>query len=98
MRVRIEINDKGFNGLPDFLLEVSEGQQVELTFVWVDADPENAHRMYLEGYELKTKLLSPDRLEETLSFTADKRGRFDLTCDWRCEGHKNLKGGVVMVQ
>lgn len=98
MRVRVEINDKGFDGLPDFLLEVSVGQQVELTFVWTDADPENVHRMYLEGYELKTKLLSRDRLEATLSFTADKRGMFELTCDWRCEGHKNLKGGVVMVR
>lgn len=97
VRMRIEINHKGFNESPDFRLEVKEGRQVELTFVWTDADPENAHRIYLEGYELKTKLLSPDRLEGTISFTADKRGTFDLECDWRCEGHKNLEGVVVVV-
>lgn len=97
VRLRIEINHKGFNESPDFRLEVKEGWQVELTFVWTDADPENAHRIHLEGYELKTKLLSPDRLEGTISFTADKRGNFDLECDWRCEGHKNLEGVVVVV-
>lgn len=96
---RIEVSYKGFNGTPNLVIEARQGERIDLTFVWADeAVPDNAHRMYLKGYELKTSLLDTDNREATISFIADKTGEFELICDWRCEGHKEaLQNGKVKI-
>lgn len=87
--MRVEVSYKGFNGQPDFTVEAQQGQKVTITFVWADTSvPDNAHRMRIEGYDLRTKLLDAETREDTISFIADKPGKFQIKCDWRCEGHK----------
>ena len=99
LQVRIEVSHKGFNGSPDLEVDAQVGQRVELTFVWADqAVPDNAHRIYIRGFELKTSLLDFDNPEDTLSFVADRTGTFDIVCDWRCEGHKtNLQDARLVI-
>jgi hypothetical protein len=97
-RIRVELDYKGFNGAPGFVIDVQVGQRVELTFVWADtAMPDNGHRMIIEDLGLKTPLLTVDNREATLSFIADRAGSFELECNWRCEGHENLKDGILRV-
>lgn len=89
LNLTVEVSYKGFNGESEFSIEALQGQEVNLTFVWADgAVPDNAHRIRIEGYELKTKIIDIDNPEDTLSFVADKTGSFLIECDWRCEGHK----------
>ncbi|GAB4325427.1 MAG: hypothetical protein Kow0010_07920 [Dehalococcoidia bacterium] len=89
LRLRVEVSYKGWNGQRDFTIEAVEGQRVEITFVWADtAVPDNAHRIRIDGYDLRTPVIDAENREATLTFIADKPGSFNLSCDWRCEGHK----------
>lgn len=92
LKLRVEVSGaKGFNGTRDFVIDAVQGQQVEVTFVWNDpSNPDNGHRIYVKGYELKTKVLDRDNREATLSFVANEPGTFELVCDWLCEGHKEM--------
>jgi hypothetical protein len=97
-RIRVELDYKGFNGAPEFVVEVQRGQRVELTFVWADtAVLDNGHRIVIEDLGLKTPPLTVDNREATLSFIADRAGSFEMKCNWRCEGHENLKDGILRV-
>lgn len=100
LRLRVEVSHEGFDGRPDLTIEAEQGQRVEITFVWADsAVPDNAHRIYIKGYELKTDLLSRSNPEDTLSFIADRAGTFEVVCDWYCEGHKEaLQGGRLQIR
>ncbi len=97
-RIRVELDYKGFNGAPGFVVDVRRGQRVELTFVWADtAVSDNGHRIVIEDLGLKTPLLTVDNREATLSFIADRAGSFEMKCNWRCEGHENFKDGILRV-
>lgn len=98
MAMQIDVSYKGFNDDHDFEVVVQQGQQVELTFVWADTSvPDNAHRVLIKGYGVKTKLLDVDQREDTISFVADQPGVFEIVCDWRCEGHKTLAARLKVI-
>lgn len=98
VKKRIEIVESGFNGNPDFTLELEQGRQVELTFVFAQkAALEDGHIVVLKGYGLETPEINFHNKEATLKFVADKPGTFELTCDLDCEIHDKLKRGHIKV-
>ncbi len=98
-KIRVEITDGGFNGNPgEFVIQVQQGQQVELTFVWAQqAHPQDTHIIELRGYGLETKELSYYEREDTIKFVADKPGTFDFLCVVECDIHKSLQRGQLKV-
>ena len=99
LKVRVEINDGGFNGNPgDFTIEVEQGQLVELTFVWDQKGyVQDEHIMVLAGYKLEWDPINSEHREATLTFIADKPGTFDLKCDEDCQIHDILQQGTLKV-
>lgn len=97
-RHRIEITDGGFNGQADFRLEVQQGQQVELTFVFAQTgSPDDQHVVALQGYGLETGTIDADHPQQTLRFVADRPGTFVLECTLDCQIHKRMRSGQVVV-
>lgn len=96
---RVEVSKNGFNNTSEELrLEVQEGQEVEITFVYADdASNDNPHIIYIGGYKIQTEILSKDNPEITVKFTANKTGEFPITCIMECAGHHNLQGGKLVV-
>lgn len=91
LQLQIEVSYKGFDKSADLVIEAVEGQLVELTFVWADPSvPDNSHRIYIKGYDVKTGLLTAANPAETLTFAADQAGDFEIVCDWECFGHDVL--------
>lgn len=99
-RITVQITDSGFNGKPDNLvIEVEQGAQVELTFVWAhQAYVQDEHIMVLEGYKLETDKLTSQHREATLKFIADKPGTFGFQCDIECDAHDYLQRGTLRVK
>lgn len=98
LQVTVSVSYKGLNEQKGLEIEAAAGQQVEITFVWADdAVPDNAHRLLLRGYELRTGLIDSENREQTLRFVADRSGTFELVCDWRCEGHKEALQSARLV-
>ncbi len=98
LQVTVSVSYKGLNEQKGLEIEAVVGQVVEITFVWADdAVPDNAHRLLLRGYELRTALIDSENREQTLSFVADRNGTFELVCDWRCEGHKEALQSARLV-
>ena len=91
---QIEVNRWGFNKTPgDFLLEVEEGQEVEITFVYGDdgLDHNNPHVIASPDYGITTGILDEDNPEVTLRFTARETGEVAFMCiSYECIGHHNL--------
>ena len=98
-KFRVEVSKKGFNNTSEELrLEVVEGQEVEITFVYADdASRDNQHIMYIGGYKIQTDILGKDNPEVTVKFTANKTGEFPITCIMECAGHQNLQNGKLVV-
>ncbi|MBI3941976.1 MAG: Ig-like domain repeat protein [Chloroflexi bacterium] len=96
----VEVTDSGFNGNPgDFIIEVEQGQLVELTFSWAhNAYPREEHIVVLEGYKLETDKINAQNREATLKFIADKSGTFNFKCDRECEVHDYLQKGYLKVK
>ncbi|MBI2872279.1 MAG: hypothetical protein HYY00_03710 [Chloroflexi bacterium] len=99
VKIRVEVNDRGFQGTPgDFTIEVEQGQLVELTFVWAHQGYiHDEHIMVLSGYNLEWEKISSEQREATLQFIADKAGTFDFKCDLDCEVHDYLQKGHLKV-
>lgn len=100
VKIRVEITDSGFFGSPDeFDIEVEQGQQVEITFVWnQQVYPQDEHIMVLEGYKLETDKINSENREGSFKFVADKVGKFNFKCDIECDNHDYLQKGYLKVK
>lgn len=87
------------NGFQPSVIEVAEGEQVAITFVYGDTDLDypNPHMIKLKDYGLQTAELSPDHPQQTLTFTVNKTGSFSMACVAKCEGHQQLQDGIIKV-
>jgi len=87
------------NGFQPPVIEVAEGEQVAITFVYGDQDLDypNPHMIKLKDYGLQTAELSPDHPRQTLTFTVNKTGSFSMTCVAKCNGHQQLQDGIIKV-
>ena len=101
-KFRVEVSRNGFNKTPgEFRLEVEEGQEVEITFVYGDGDfpQNNTHIIAIPDYGIETSVIDEDNLEVTASFTASKTGKVSFKCTQiTCVGHPNLQGGIIEIQ
>jgi hypothetical protein len=92
LEMTIDVNYKGFDSKKDLVINAAQGQEVRLTFVWADkAVPDNSHRILVKGYNVRSGLLTPEAPQDTITFIADKAGSFEVICDWRCEGHDDIR-------
>ena len=93
---RVEVNQNGFNGIPGNLhLNVEEGQEVEITFVYKDDSlpGNNPHNIASPEYGIETGTLDKNNPEITLRFTANETGEVIFYCITpECIGHHNLHG------
>ncbi len=99
--LRVEVSRHGFNKSPgEFRLEVEEGQEVEITFVYGDGDfsQNNPHTIIIPDYGITTGILDENNREETVRFIAKGHGEVTFMCAITdCVGHTNLLGGIVDV-
>ncbi|MBI2938797.1 MAG: hypothetical protein HYY04_00030 [Chloroflexi bacterium] len=99
VKIRVEVTDTGFNGQPEPVVEIEQGQMVELTFVWAHKGYlHEEHIIVLEGYKLESDKLTAENREYTFKFIADKAGSFGFKCDLDCEVHNSLQRGQIKVK
>ena len=107
IQFRVEVSKNGFKNISEnasentsgeLRLEVQEGQEVEITFVYAEnTSGDNPHILYISGYKIQTETMSKDNPEVTVKFTANKTGEFAITCIMECSGHQNLQDGKLVV-
>ena len=99
---RVEVSRRGFNNTPgEFRLEVEQGQEVEITFVYADLDfsQNNPHVIAIPAFGITTRILDENNPEDTVRFTASTTGEIVFKCiETACVGHTNLKGGIIVIQ
>ncbi len=100
--IRIEVSRRGFNSTAgEYRLEVEEGQQVEITFVYGDKDfsQNNPHIIAIPDLGITTGLIDQENPEATVRFTAGNTGEFAFECTKvDCVGHTNLLGGILVIE
>ncbi len=98
---RVEVSRNGFNGeAQDFHIEVEEGQEVEITFIYGDGDfsQNNPHVIIIPDYGIETSLIDENNPEVTVRFTATGHGEIAFMCsNVQCVGHANLLGGKIVI-
>jgi len=97
----ILVSRSGFNGTEGpFTLDLVQGSLVHLTFLYDDNDLpyDNPHVIFLQGYDLRTSVISRSHPYASLDFVADRTGRFAFYCIVPCEGMENLELGEVVVE
>ncbi len=99
---RIEVSRRGFDSTAgEYRLEVEEGQQVEITFVYGDKDfsQNNPHIIAIPDLGITTDPIDQQNPEATVHFTAGNTGEVAFVCTKvDCVGHTNLLGGILVVE
>jgi hypothetical protein len=97
--IDVDISRWGFNGDPDLILTVEEGELIELRFLYGDdtLDESNPHVMLIEGLNLESGLLDAQHRQTTIRFRPETIGTHKLRCIVPCHGHDQLDGGRVRV-
>ena len=99
--IRVDVSRNGFDGSRQFHIEVEEGEEVEITFVYGDGDfsQNNPHVIEIPALGLTTGVIDRQNPEETLHFTATETGEISFTCTKvDCVGHANLVAGTIDVE
>ncbi|MBI2648755.1 MAG: hypothetical protein HYW93_03765 [Thaumarchaeota archaeon] len=95
--VTVRLTNDGFNGTAAFRLNLKQGDQVIIKFVYEDK-LSDIHPLFLTGYDLQGPTLSPQQTEGTMEFTADQVGKFGLLClNANCKTHDKLVTALVIV-
>lgn len=97
--VEVEVGRSGFNGDPNLILTVEEGELVEFRFRYADGDlaRDNPHVMMIEGLDLETGRIDQANAESVLRVRPEKTGTYILRCTVTCEGHEFLQTAKVRV-
>ncbi len=99
-RFRVEVSRDGFDDADGpFELDVEQGQEVEITFVYADGDfiQNNPHVIVIPEYGIETAAIDEDNPEETVRFTVSGSGSISFKCNNpTCVGHLKLQGGQVV--
>ena len=95
-RASIVVSERGFE--PP-VLDVPEGQPVELTFVYGDGHlpDDNPHILRIEGLNIESGEISRSTPQTTVTFTASQSGEIKYVCSIRCVGHGRLRDGKLNV-
>lgn len=99
--IRVSVSRNGFDGSRQFRIEVAEGEEVEITFVYGDGDfsQNNPHVIEIPDLGLTTGVIDRENPEKTLRFTAAETGEIRFLCTKvDCVGHTNLEAGTIDVR
>jgi len=80
---RVKVSRSGFNNTQgEFRLEVEEGQEIEITFIYGDSDfyQNNPHVIVIPAFGITTGILDQENLEATVRFTASNTGEVRFMC------------------
>lgn len=97
----VVVSRHGFNGTNNpLIIDLVEGDVVHITFLYGDNDLsyDNPHAIFLQGYDLRTRVISRGNPSATLDFIATKTGTYAFYCVVPCEGMLNLELGQVIVE
>lgn len=93
------VSSRGFNGSSNTLnLDVSQGDQVDLTFVYSDPTVNTAHQIALEGYNIRTSVIDQANPISKIQFVAGQIGSFQIHCIIPCVGMENLQNAWLLVK
>lgn len=97
--IKVDVSRYGWNGDPNLIITVEEGELVELLFTYGDGDlaVDNPHVMRIEGLNLESGDLSLTNPTTAIRFRPEKTGTYALKCVITCEGHDLLTSGRVRV-
>lgn len=73
-------------------IEVNQGDRVRINLMSEDVD----HGFYLDGYDINTKVSAFKR--ETIEFTADRAGSFQMRCSVTCGVYHPIMRGKLTVR
>lgn len=95
----IMVGRNGFNGTSSLVVEVNQGDAVNLTFVYGDTDlgQNNPHSIAIAAYGLATPKLGRASPSATIYFVAGQVGDFVIRCTLPCLGMDNLQNGILRV-
>jgi hypothetical protein len=95
----VMVSHQGFNGSSNtFNLDVSQGDQVEITFIYNDPTVNTAHKIAIEGYNIQTAIIDKANLISKIQFVAGQAGTFQIHCIIPCIGMENLQNAWLVVQ
>ena len=95
----VMVSSHGFNGSSNTLnLDVSQGDQVDITFVYSDPTVNTAHEMAIEGYNIKTTIIDQANPIAKIQFVAGQVGSFLIHCIIPCVGMENLQNAWLFVK
>ena len=93
------VSSQGFNGSSNTLnVAVSQGDQVEITFVYSDPGVDTAHEIAIEGYNVHTAVISNSNPTSKMQFVAGQAGTFLIHCTIPCVGMENLQNAWLVVK
>jgi len=93
------VSSQGFNGSSNTLnLDVSQGDQVGITFVYDDPTVDTAHKIAIEGYNIQTAILDKANPISKIQFAAGQVGSFLIHCVIPCVGMENLQNAWLLVK
>lgn len=95
------VSRRGFNGTnKPLLLNFVQGDVVHITFLYGDSPSadDNPHVIFLEGYDLRTSVISKAKPSAALDFIATETGTFAFYCVIECSGMTNLSFGRMEVR
>ncbi len=99
-KFRVEVSRDGFDSTEGpFELDVEQGQEVEITFVYGDGDfvQNNPHVIVIPEYGIETAIIDENNPEETVRFTVTGTGSISFKCaNMVCIGHPKLQGGRIV--
>lgn len=95
--ITIRLTNDGFDGTPNFRLNLKKGDHVKITFIYEDKLGD-FHIIFIPGYEIKGPTLSPQNPQDTLEFIADETGTFGLVClNANCKTHDKLTNALIVI-
>jgi len=93
------VSSHGFNGSANtFNLDVSQGDQVDITFVYSDPTVNTAHQIAVEGYNIRTSIIDQANPIAKIEFVAGQIGSFQIHCIIPCVGMENLQNAWLLVK
>ena len=95
----VMVSSQGFNGSSNtFNLDVSQGDQVDITFVYDDPTVNTAHQIAIAGYSVQTAIIDKANPLSKIQFVAGQIGSFLIHCIIPCVGMENLQNAWLIVQ
>ena len=93
------VSSRGFNGSSNTLnLNVPQGDQVDITFVYSDPTINTAHQLAVEGYNIRTSIIDQANPISKIQFVAGQIGSFQIHCIIPCVGMENLQNAWLLVK